>query len=160
VTRPGILAHVPKLLIVHHTPSPSLRAMLEAAMAGLKHEGLEDVEVVVRPALTCSPVEALEADGFLLGTPANLGYMSGALKHFFDQVYYVGLDATRGRPYGLWVHGGNDGTGAVRSVDTFAQALQWRQVADPVVVIGEPTKPDREALAELAATVAVSLTGS
>jgi multimeric flavodoxin WrbA len=131
--------------------------MLEAALGGLQQEGLEQVEVVVRPALTCSPVEALEADGYLLGTPANMGYMSGALKHFFDQTYYLGLDTTKGRPYGLWVHGGNDCTGAVRSVDKVAQALAWKQVAEPVLVTGEPTGQDREALAELAATVAVSL---
>jgi multimeric flavodoxin WrbA len=27
----------------------------------------------------------LEADGYLLGSPANLGYMSGALKHYLDE---------------------------------------------------------------------------
>lgn len=133
--------------------------MLEAALAGLHQEGLEDVETVVRPALTCSPVEALEADGYLLGTPANMGYMSGALKHFFDGLYYLGLDVTRGRPYGLWVHGQNDTTGAIRSVDTFAKALAWQQVAEPLAVVGEPTAADREALGELAATVAASLLG-
>ena len=50
----------------------------------------------------------LDADGYLLGTPANLGYMSGALKHFFDQIYYPCLDATVGRPFGVWVHGNDD----------------------------------------------------
>ena len=146
-----------RLLVVHHSPSPTTRAMHEAALAGLQQEGLEGVEVVVRPALTCSPVEAREADGYLLGTPANIGYMSGALKHFFDQLYYVGLDATKGRPYALWVHGQNDTGGAVRSVTTVAEALGWRAVAQPVAVVGEPGPAEREALAELAATVAVSL---
>lgn len=146
-----------RLLVVHHSPSPTTRAMLEAALAGLRQEGLEGVEVVVRPALTCSPVEALEADGYLLGTPANIGYMSGALKHWFDQLYYLALDTTRGRPYGLYVHGQNDTTGAVRSVTAVAGALSWREVAAPVTVVGEPGAGDREALAELAATVAVSL---
>ena len=131
--------------------------MHEAALAGLAQEGLEAVEVVVRNALTCSPVEALEADGYVLGTPANMGYMSGALKHFFDQLYYVGLDATRGRPYGLWVHGDNDATGCVRSVAKVADALQWRQVAEPVCVVGSPDAAAREALGDLAATVAASL---
>jgi multimeric flavodoxin WrbA len=146
-----------RLLVVHHTPSPALRAMLEAALTGLRQEGLEAVEVVVRPALTCSPVEALEADGYLLGTPANIGYMSGALKHFFDQLYYLGMDVTKGRPYGVYVHGGNDCTGALRSVDVLAQALSWRQVAEAVTVTGEPSAADREALGELAATVAAAL---
>jgi hypothetical protein len=147
----------PRLLVVHHSPSPTTRAMHEACLAGLAQEGLEGVEVVVRPALTCSPVEALEADGFLLGTPANIGYMSGALKHFFDQLYYVGMDVTKGRPYGLWVHGQNDTAGAVRSITTITTALGWREVAAPVTVVGEPGAADREALAELAATVAVQL---
>ena len=146
-----------RLLVVHHTPSPTTRGMHEAALAGLQQDGLEQVEVVVRPALTCSPVEAMEADGYLLGTPANIGYMAGAMKHFFDQLYYLGLDVTRGRPYGLWVHGQNDTTGAVRSIATITDALGWRLVAEPVTVVGEPSAQDREALAELAATVAVSL---
>ena len=44
--------------------------------------------------------------------------MSGALKVFFDVAYYPCLDATGGRPYGLWVHGNNDVDGAVRAVET------------------------------------------
>ena len=148
-----------RLLVVHHSPSPTTHAMLESALGGLRQEGLEQVEVVVRPALLCSPVEALSADGYLLGTPANIGYMSGALKHFFDQLYYLALDETRGRPYGLWVHGQNDTTGAARSVETVVTALGWRQVAAPVTVVGEPGAADRAALADLAATVAATLLG-
>ena len=70
-----------KLLIVHHTPSPHCQEMFEAVVAGATDPEIEGVEVVRRPALTVSPVEFLEADGYLLGSPANLGYISGALKH-------------------------------------------------------------------------------
>lgn len=146
-----------RLLVVHHTPSPALRTLLEAALAGLAQEGLEQVEAVVRPALTCSPVEALEADGYLVATPANIGYMSGAVKHFFDQTYYLGLDVTRGRPYGLWVHGNDDTAGAVRSVETVAGALGWVRAAAPVSVTGTPDASARSAVADLAATVAAVL---
>ena len=73
------------LLIVHHTPSPYCQEMFEAVVAGATDPEIEGVEVVRRPALTVSPVEMLEADGYLLGTPANLGYVSGALKHAFDR---------------------------------------------------------------------------
>ena len=72
------------LLIVHHTPSPHTQEMFEAVLAGATDPDIEGVEVVRRPALTVSPTEMLQADGYLLGTPANLGYMSGALKHAFD----------------------------------------------------------------------------
>jgi len=131
--------------------------MHEAVLAGLRQEGLEGLEVVVRPALTCSPVEALEADGYVLGTPANIGYMSGALKHFFDQAFYVCMDATAGRPYALWVHGQNDTAGAVKSVESAASGMKWRRVANPICVVGEPSQDDLAALGDLAATVAANL---
>src|SRR5260370_16601183 len=97
---------MPRLLLVHHTPSPALQAMFEAAVSGARTDEIEDVEVVIRPALTAAAADVLEADAYLLGTPANIGYMSGALKHFFDGIYYPCLEATRRRPYGLYVHGG------------------------------------------------------
>ena len=77
-----------RLLVVHHTSSPALEAMFDAVMSGATNEQIDGVEVVARPALGASAVDVLEADGYLLGTPANLGYISGTLKHFFDQVYY------------------------------------------------------------------------
>jgi hypothetical protein len=79
---------VAHLLIIRHTPSPHCRELFEAVVAGANDPEIEGVEVVRRPALTVSPVEMLEADGYLLGSPANLGYISGALKLAFDQSYY------------------------------------------------------------------------
>jgi multimeric flavodoxin WrbA len=87
--------------------------MFEAVVAGATDPDVEGVEVLRRSALTVSAIEMLDADGYLFGTPANFGYMSGALKHFFDTVYYPTLDHVAGRPYGLWVHGNNDTVGAV-----------------------------------------------
>lgn len=132
--------------------------MLDAVLSGARDPSIEGIEVVVRPALAAVVPDVLEADGYLLGTPANLGYMSGALKHFFDLVYYPCLDATRGRPYGVYVHGNNDTEGALAAIHRIVTGLQWRQATMPVQVIGEP---DRAALGrcwELGATVAASLT--
>ena len=150
---------LPTLLIVHHTPSPSLQAMFEAVLAGATTDEIEDVEVVRRPALHTTAVDVLAADGYLLGTPANIGYMSGALKHFFDTVYYPCLDATTGRPYGLYVHGGNDTSGAVRAVQSIAKGMGWQPAAQPVEITGEPGKSDLAACWELGATVAATLGG-
>ncbi|PWI13313.1 flavodoxin [Streptomyces sp. Act143] len=145
------------LLIVHHTPSPHCQALLEAVVSGATDPEIENVQVVRRAALAATASDVLAADGFLLGTPANLGYMSGALKHFFDQVYYPCLDETRGRPFGYYVHGGNDVTGAVRAVESVTTGLGWRRAANPVTVTGAPEKPDVEACRELGATVAAGL---
>ena len=148
---------MPRLLIVHHTPSPTLAEMLDAVVEGATHDAIEGVEVVTRPALTAPEVDVLEADGYVLGTPANIGYMSGALKHFFDRVYYPVLDAAEGRPVGFYVHGGSDTAGAVRAIETVLTGLGWRTVAAPVTVTGSLTADDRAALVELGGTVAATL---
>ena len=101
----------------------------------------------------------LKADGYLLGTPANIGYMSGALKHFFDGIYYPCLEATRRRPYGLYVHGASDTGGAVRAVESITAGLQWRAVRPPVCVTGPPSKADLAACWELGALLAAELAG-
>lgn len=145
------------LLIVHHTPSPHCAEMFEAVLAGATDPEIAGVEVVRRPALTVSPVEMLAADGYLLGTPANLGYISGALKHAFDGAYYPLLDSSGGRPFGLWLHGNNGTEGAQRAVDGITAGLGWVRAAEPVVVSGKPTKADLEACWNLGATVAARL---
>ena len=148
-----------RLLIVHHTPSPAMQAMFEAVVAGAGHEDIEGVEVVIRPALTAGAADVLEADGYLLGTPANIGYMSGALKHFFDGIYYPCLEATRRRPYGLYVHGASDTGGAVRAVEAIATGLAWRRARPPLSVIGPPDKAALDECRELGAMVAAELAG-
>jgi multimeric flavodoxin WrbA len=149
---------VPTLLVVHHTTSPALQTLLSSALDGTKADGVGELDVQVRPALAATAVDVLAADGFLLGTSANIGYMSGALKHFFDQIYYPCLTAKVGAPYGLYVHGNNDTAGAVRAVEAIAKGMGWRSVHDPLTVIGAPDKDARDAVWELAATVAATLT--
>jgi len=146
-----------RLLLVHHTASPALQSMLEAARAGARDPAIEGVEVVLRPALVAGTLDVLEADGYLLGTPANIGYMSGAMKHFFDQIYYPCLEATVGRPYGLFVHGASDTTGAVRSVEMVTTGLGWRRAQLPVTVLGPPGPADLAACVELGAALGAVL---
>jgi len=148
---------MPTLLHVHHTTSPSVHAMFDAVQSGATDPQIEGVDVVTRAALQASVSDALAADGYLLGTPANLGYMSGALKHFFDQIYYPCLEATIGRPFGVYVHGNNDTTGALRAIEIATTGLRWRQVQAPVSVIGSPASTDLDACWELGAAVAAGL---
>ena len=148
---------MPTLLIVHHTPSPSTHTLLEAVRSGATDPQITGVDVVMRAALEANAADVLDADGYLLGTPANLGYMSGALKHFFDQIYYPCLESTTGRPFGVWVHGNNDTTGAIRAVEMVTTGLQWRLAQAPVAVLGEPSKADLDACWELGAAVAAGL---
>jgi multimeric flavodoxin WrbA len=145
------------LLVVHHTTSPALDTLLEAVLEGSRAAGIDGIDVRVQPALAATASDVLAADGFLLGTPVNIGYMSGALKVFFDSIYYPCLKAKVGAPYGLYVHGNNDAAGAIRAVESIAKGLGWQRVHEPVTVIGTPTKGDKEAVWNLAATVAATV---
>ncbi|HVT63647.1 MAG TPA: flavodoxin family protein [Mycobacteriales bacterium] len=146
-----------KLLVVHHTPSPATQEMLEAVLAGTRDEAIEGLEVTAVPALVAGPIDVLGADGYLLGTPANIGYISGALKHFFDTVYYPVLNAAKDRPFAAYVHGNLGVEGAVKAIETITTGLGWKPVSKVVTVEGAPTRADREALYELGATVAATL---
>lgn len=144
-------------------------ALAAAVEAGARDDAIEGVDVVVRPALEASAADVLAADGYLLGTPANFGYMSGALKHFFDTVFLeaggaLADDGSAGggtvgprRPFGLWVHGRYDTTGAVRSVLAITGALGWRQAADVLEILGDVGPGQQEAAYELGGTVAALL---
>jgi multimeric flavodoxin WrbA len=147
------------LLVVHHTTSPALQALLEAVLDGTHAEGIDGVEVEVRAALAATAIDVLHADGFVLGTPVNIGYLSGAMKHFFDGVYYPTLTAKPGAPYGLYVHGNNDTTGAVRAAESITKGMGWQPVHTPVSIVGAPGKDDLEACWDLGATVAATLAG-
>ena len=151
---------MPRLLVVHHTPSPSTQELLEAVLDGARNDAIEGVEVVAKAALAATAHDAVNADGFVLGTPANIGYMSGALKHFFDTVYYPALEEAKGSPYGLWVHGNSDTTGAVRAVESITTGMGWEQVTDVVEVIGDLDDEAREACWNLGATVAAHVAGA
>ena len=159
------------LLVVHHSPTRSLQSLTDAVLAGAGDESIEGVEVVVRAALEATADDVLNADGYLLGTTANFGYMSGALKHFFDSTFLAvggslddsggtsveGAGVTAKRPYGLYVHGRYDLTGAVRSVQSIVGALGWRQGYDVLEVLGEVTDEHRDAAYELGGTIAALL---
>ncbi|HEX4017365.1 MAG TPA: flavodoxin [Frankiaceae bacterium] len=148
-----------------------MHLLTDAVLSGARDPLIQGVELEVRSALEANADEVLAADGYVLGTTANFGYMSGALKHFFDTTFLrVGgqLDdkggateqpagATAKRPFGLYVHGRYDTTGAVRSVLSITGALGWKQSAEVLEVLGDVDAPATEAAYELGATVAALL---
>jgi multimeric flavodoxin WrbA len=145
---------VSTLLIVHHTPSPATRELLEAVLAGTRDPEISGVDVIMRPALAATITDMLDADGYIFGTTANFGYMSGALKHFFDTVYYPVLDYVANRPYGLWVHGNSDTVGAASSVERIAGGLSLVRSVDVLEVTGGVDGAVRQMAYELGGTLA------
>ena len=149
----------PRLLVVAHSASGGTRALVEAAVTGAQHPAIAGttgttIDVVVRGALDADVDDVLAADGYLLATPENFGYMSGALKDFFDRTYYPCVEHTKARPYGLLVKTGGGGTAAVDAVVPLTTGLDWRAVIPPLVVAGDITDADLAAATELGATLA------
>jgi len=146
-----------RLLIVAHAPSPNTRRLLAALLRGARHPDIAGVDVRHRPPLEAGPEDVLAADALILGTPENFGYMSGALKDFFDRIYGPCLEHTQGRAYALYVRAGHDGTGTCRAVERITTGLRWRAVQAPLVLRG-PFRDEFEAQCEtLGMTVAAGL---
>ena len=118
---------------------------------------MENVDVEVLGAFDAGAEDVLKSDAVILGTPANFGYMSGALKDFLERIYHPLLEQTVGLPYALFVKGDTDADGAVRSVEGIVTGLRWRRVLPPVVVVGELLAHHMEAAHELGATFAAGL---
>ena len=145
------------LLIVSHAPSANTQALTEAVARGASHPDIEGVDVRVVAPLESGPADVLWAHGLILGTTENFGYMSGALKDFFDRIYYPCLDSTQGRPYALFIRAGNDGTGARASIERIITGLRWRAVAAPVIAAGQFDAAYLEQCEELGMTLAAGL---
>lgn len=144
------------LLIVHHSPTQRTREIAQAALEGTRYDGLEDVTVIERNALEATVDDVLAADGYLLGTSVHFGYISGALKHFFDTTFNATHEATQGRPFSYWIHGSYDSTGAEIAMQTLTNGYGWKLCAEPLVFLGEFTEEMQNAATELGATVAAS----
>lgn len=122
-----------KLLVVSHAPSANTQALTRAVLDGA---GGGTVQVQLSAPLETGAGQVLAADGLVLGTTENFGYMSGAMKDFFDRIYYPCLEETRGLPYALFIRAGQDGQGAKTSIERIVTGLGWRAVQEPLICKG------------------------
>lgn len=142
------------LVIIANTPSPNTLKLRSAVVEGALSAELEP--------LVLNPFEAnaqhiLQAGALILGTTENFGYMSGAVKDFFERIYYPCLEHTPGLPIALYVKAGNDGRGALTSMERIILGLRWRQVQAPLLLQGEVKPEFFEACTELGAGMAEGL---
>lgn len=145
------------LLIVFHSQSGTTSQMAEAVIAGARDEAVDNVEVRVRSALEADAEDLLWCDGFLLGTPENFGYMSGAMKYFLDRSFYPCEGKVNGKPYALFIRAGNDGSGAISSIRRILSGLAVREVQEPVLIAGEFDESRLVECKELGLTLAAGL---
>lgn len=146
-----------RLLIVAHAPSPNTLRLREAVENGARHPDIEAVEVVVKAPLDARPEDVLACDAIILGTTENLGYMSGALKDFFDRSYYPCLEETQGLPFAFYIRAGHDGTGTRRAIESITTGLRWKLVNEPLICRGDYKEEFVSQCEELGMYVAASL---
>ena len=146
-----------RLLVVHHPPTLPTRGIADAVLAGARLDEIEGVEVIERAALEATIDDVLGADGYILGTTANFGYISGALKHFFDTTFNATHEATKKRPFSYWIHGGYDTTGAEIAMKSITTGYGWSLVTEPLIFTGEVDEQYVQQAAELGSTVAATL---
>ncbi|AOW76275.1 flavodoxin [Colwellia sp. PAMC 20917] len=146
-----------KLLIVAHAPSENTQLMVEAILKGAQHSDIEQVKTSWIPPLETTHEDVLACDAIILGTTENLGYMSGALKDFFDRCYYPCLEVKQGLPCALYVRAGNDGTGTCRAVESICTGLRWNWIRPPLVCRGDWQLTFLDQCEELGMTMAAGL---
>ena len=146
-----------QLLIVAHIPSDNTRRLRDAVVRGAGQPDLGGIALRALTPFEAQPADVVAADAVILGTTENLGYMSGALKDFFDRIYYPCLELTQGKPFAFYVRAGHDGTGTRRAIESIAAGLRWRVAREPLICRGEFQERFVAECEELGATMAASL---
>ena len=146
-----------RLLIVYHTQTGNTGKLAAAVQAGARDELITEVEVRFLTAAEAGPDDLLWANGLLLGTPENFGYMSGAMKDFLDRTFYPVEGRILPLPYAIFISAGNDGSGALRAIRRIAGGYPFNEVQEPLIVQGEVLEPHLEKARELGMSLAAGL---
>jgi len=144
-----------RLLVIAHAPSANTKRLLDSVLEGARES--EAVGVRWLPPLEAGPEDVLAADALILGTPENLGYMSGAMKDFFDRSYHPLLEKTQGMPYAAYIRAGHDGTGTRLGIERITTGLRWRPVQEPLILKGDWQEGFAEECRTLGAAMAAGL---
>lgn len=142
------------ILIVYHSQGGNTFSMAKEVAEGAA--SISDVRVLLKKAAETQAKDLLDCDGLILGSPEYFGYMAGALKDLFDRTY----EQLRGhprifrKPYALFISAGNDGQGALQSIERICIGYQFRKVQQPVVAKGPITDDVLARCRELGQTIA------
>ena len=145
------------LLIVAHDPSPNTQRLVNATMRGATHADIAGVETKHIPPLQANADDVLWADAIILGTTENFGYMSGALKDFFDRIYYPCLDHTEALPFAAYIRAGLDGSGTKIAIGKITTGLKWKPVQETMILHGDYRREFETQCEELGMLMAASL---
>lgn len=145
------------LLIVFHSPSENTQIMSDAMLKAAKKHQNEDLNIILKSPFDADASDVLACDAIILGTTENLAYMSGALKDFFDRIYYPCLELKQGLPVAVVIRAGHDGTGTKIALETILTGLKWRWVQAPLICKGVWQEAFLKDVSELSEGMAVAV---
>ena len=148
---------VKQLLIIAHMPSPNTKTLAKAGLDACLDPAFGTVKARLLSPFDVTSPDLLAADGVIIGTTENIGYMAGATKDMFDRCYNDWLDTTAALPVGIYIRAGLDGTATRRALDGICAGLKWRLVADPLVLHGAWDEGFCEEVATLCLAIAAGL---
>lgn len=143
------------LLIVYHTRGVKTTQLAEAVARGAAGE--PGVNVRILRCIEAGPQDVLEADALVLGTPENFGSLSGMMKDFLERIFYECEGKIAGRPWALLVAAGQDGAGAIASVERIVTGLRLKKVREPILALKEISPMVLTECEELGAALAAGL---
>lgn len=145
------------LLIIFHSQTGNTEALAQAARRGADSDLVSNVEVRFLRAQAAGPEDLLWANGLLLATPENFGYMSGALKDFLDRTFYPVEGRILPLPYSVLISAGNDGSGALRAIRRIAGGYPFQEVQEPLIAKGTVTSQHLQRAEEIGLSLAAGL---
>ncbi len=146
-----------RILFVSHCPSANTAELRDAAVAGINELEEDGIQLVCRSPLQATIDDVESADGLIIGTTENFGYMAGLIKDFFERIYYPCLESKQGLPVALYIRAGEDGRGTRRAVQKITTGLRWKYIAEPLILRGQYRDEFKEQVKELAMTMAAGL---
>jgi multimeric flavodoxin WrbA len=143
-----------RILILYHSQSGNTRRMAEAVVRGAA--SVENTTILLRQASEATLEDLFASDGLVIGSPEYFGYMAGMVKDFFDRTY----ESARGKkeafrkPYAVFISAGNDGMGALASIERICIGCQFKKVLEPVIARGAIDEEIINRCEELGKTIA------
>ncbi len=128
-----------KLLVVSNSRTGSTNKLCIEAVAEIKKSNASNIIAYSADSLIAKAKDVIQADAIILGSSENFGYMSGAMKVFFETIYYDVIEEKRGMPFGIIIKAGTSGIGAYNGIIKITNALGWKEAIEPLIIVGSLT---------------------
>ena len=140
------------ILVVYHSQGGKNAQMASAVVEGIN--SIEGARAVLKKAGEATLQDLLDCHGIAIGSPEYFGYMAGAIKDFFDRTYEQARGKVFRKPYVIFVNAGNDGTGALKSIERICIGYQFKKVFEPIIARGDITRDVLDVCLEMGKTIA------